>query len=97
LRLLFRSKTDQEWIDLLGKMDVCCQPVLPLEQALVSEPIRNLNMLRGNYPSSPITLSEKSQVSPGDVPKMGQHTEALLRELGYGDDDVVRLRKLNVI
>jgi len=45
----------------------------------------------------PIKLSE----TPGSVraapPTLGQHTDAILRELQVGDDEIVRLRDARVI
>jgi len=45
----------------------------------------------------PIKLSE----TPGSVrsapPTLGQHTDAILRELQIGDDDIARLRAERII
>ena len=38
-----------------------------------------------------------TELPMGDVPAVGQHTAAVLGELGYGPDDIDRLRSLNAI
>jgi crotonobetainyl-CoA:carnitine CoA-transferase CaiB-like acyl-CoA transferase len=45
----------------------------------------------------PVTLGR----TPGSVrmptPELGEHNDAILRDLGYGDADIARLRKEEVI
>jgi alpha-methylacyl-CoA racemase len=89
---LFQSLTKQEWIGLLSGIEACCEPVEPLEHALVSEPIHSLEMLKdkGLYP--PIRLSTNPEAIPEDISQLGQHTSAILNELGYSDLEIARLR-----
>jgi alpha-methylacyl-CoA racemase len=97
LRVLFRLRTREEWINLLDGVETCCEPVQSLEGALVSGPIQSLGMLWDNGLSPPIRLSIKPESVEEDAPKLGQHTDELLRELGYIDAELVRLRSMNVI
>jgi len=94
---LFRSRTLQEWIDLFDGIEACCEPMVSFEEVLVSEPIRSLGMLREDDLGSPITLSSRVKVTPEDAPKLGQHTEALLHELGYSETEIEQLKKQNVL
>ncbi len=48
--------------------------------------------------SAPIRLSFAPQpVTPGPAPEFGQHTDELLAELGYGSDEIDRLRKAGAV
>jgi len=47
--------------------------------------------------SSPFHLDGESKVAPLRAPSVGQHTDEVLRQLGYGPPDIERLRSLAVI
>jgi formyl-CoA transferase len=45
----------------------------------------------------PIQITSVPQVRPTRAPELGEHAEDILRELGYDDDDVARLKDRGVI
>jgi len=45
--------------------------------------------------ASPFRIGEPLPARP--APQLGEHTDALLRELGYGDPDIERLRQAGAI
>lgn len=47
--------------------------------------------------SSPIHLAGVAQRAPGPAPGLGQHNAALLREAGYSDTQIARLRGARVV
>jgi formyl-CoA transferase len=47
--------------------------------------------------SSPFHIDGVDKVPAQRAPELGQHSEAVLREAGYGADDIARLRNLGVL
>jgi len=90
---LFRSRTRAEWADLFSGVDACCEPVLSVAEALSSAPVQALAMLGADRLLPPLRLSAR-QFAPAEVaPALGQHTDEVLLELGYGAGDLGRLRE----
>jgi alpha-methylacyl-CoA racemase len=97
---LFRERTRDQWATTLAGVDACLEPVYSMEEALDSPAVRALGMLMpgenlGLLP--PVTLSGQGRPAPGGAPGLGQHTAALLAELGHGAAEVERLRGEGVV
>jgi len=99
------TKTKFEAMALLNEHDIPCGPILSMEE-LANEPsLRKTGTIvevdhpkRGKYLTvgNPIKLSD----SPTEVkrsPLLGEHTDEVLAELGYGTADVAALRAKKVI
>jgi len=97
VRAIFRSKTRAEWEEFGREHDVCLEPVLdPAELAGdpqhtarkafvdVDSPWGVLRQLR--LPTSP------RDASFGPPPKLGQHTDAILREAGLDDGEIAAMK-----
>jgi crotonobetainyl-CoA:carnitine CoA-transferase CaiB-like acyl-CoA transferase len=97
LRALFRSRTRQEWVDLLAEVDACCEPVYRLAEALASPPVQALRMVAAEGLLPPVRLSGQGERSAEPAPTLGQHTGALLVELGYTPAEVERLREQGIV
>lgn len=94
---IFRSRTRDEWCQLLEGSDACFAPVLSLAEA----PQHPHNVARGSYievdgfiqpAPAPRFSRTPSQVRHGQQ-EPGQHTDALLATLGYSPQEIERLRK----
>jgi crotonobetainyl-CoA:carnitine CoA-transferase CaiB-like acyl-CoA transferase len=94
---LFRTRSRQEWVQLLEGVDSCCEPLFSLEEALSSSPVQALNMLASAGLLPPIRLSGRPVEVTAVAPALGQHTAALLAELGYRDADLASLREQGII
>ena len=99
------TKTKFEAMDILNQYDIPCGPILSMKEIAEDEALRASGTIvevdhpaRGKYLTvgNPIKMSD----SPTDVtrsPLLGEHTEEVLRQLGYSDDDVATLRAERVI
>ncbi len=94
---LFRGRTRQEWIETLEGVDACCEPVYTVEEALASAPVEALKMLTTSGMLPPVLLSAHESRPAGPAPSLGQHTAALLADLGYGPAEVEKLRREGVV
>jgi formyl-CoA transferase len=95
-----KTKTKFEAMDILNECDIPCGPILSMEEIANEPSLRATGTVievdhpkRGKYLSvgNPIKLSD----SPTDVkrsPLLGEHTEQVLGELGYGAGDIAALR-----
>jgi len=100
LERLFATRTRQQWCELLEGTDACFAPVLDFEEARAHPHHRARNSFQetdGIVHPAPAPRFSRTQGAPGPVTRAGQHTDALLAELGHSADDIVRLRQRGVI
>jgi alpha-methylacyl-CoA racemase len=98
---VFKTKTRDEWWDLLTKADICVGKMLTLDELEHDPQIRARNMIvEVETPDGgtvkQVGIAMKLSETPGSIrsvaPQMGQHTDAILADLGYSPEDVSRWR-----
>jgi len=100
-----QTKTKFEAMDILNEFDIPCGPILSMKELAEEPSLRATGTVvevdhpkRGKYLTvgNPIKLSD----SPTDVtrsPLLGEHTEEVLKQLGYTEQQVADLRESKVI
>ncbi len=101
LRALFKTKTRQQWCDILEGSDVCFAPVLDLQEA----PEHPHNVARGTFAevdgvTQPAPAPRFSR-TPGEIQSPsalnGEHTEEVLSSWGYTEAEIADLKAAKAI
>ncbi len=97
---IFLTRTRDEWAAFADAHDCCLEPVLEVEEALASELVRAREMViefeqPGAGKVKGLGMPVKLSRTPGQVrsggPALGEHTEQVLRESGFSEEEVARL------
>ncbi|MDA1185882.1 MAG: CaiB/BaiF CoA-transferase family protein [Acidobacteria bacterium] len=101
LATLFRSRTRDEWCAIMDGADVCFAPVLSMREA----PAHPHNQARRTFveyqgqvqpaPGPRFSRTPGAIAGPSAVP--GQHTDQVLADWGFADDEIAHLRKTKAV
>ena len=101
-----RTRTSAEWVELLNDAGVPCGPIYTLDQTFADPQVRHLGIAtKVAHPKlgaielvgQPINMSGAVERPWTATPELGEHTEMVLAELGYGADAIADLRRRDVI
>jgi len=103
VRAIFKSRTQTEWIQFTGDADCCCEPVLPITEAFGHGQTRAREMVSAGESAKLKQLGmacKMSDTTTGNMtraPELGEHTNELLREAGFGEDQLSQLRAAGIV
>ena len=103
---LFKTKPRQYWLDRLEQADVPCAPIHTMREVFDDPQVRHLGLevafhhekmgaVRSVGPA--VQLSDMQVADTSAPPTLGEHTDAILRSLGYQPEAIARLRAEQVI
>ena len=106
LQAIFLGKTRDEWVRFFEGEDVCISPVLSLDEALshpntlarrmvvdIASPLGGTERQLG----LPIKIAGEEGHAPGRAPRLGEHDDQILAELGFSGEEIAGLRAKRVI
>jgi alpha-methylacyl-CoA racemase len=98
---LFKTKTRDEWCEILEGTDACFAPVLSISEASEHPHVRERGTfveVAGSLQPGPAPRFSRTpcQIS-GPPPRSGQHTDEALADWGVPADEIARLRGAKVI
>jgi crotonobetainyl-CoA:carnitine CoA-transferase CaiB-like acyl-CoA transferase len=101
LEVTFKSRTQAEWVAWMADKDVAFAPVKTLREGLDDPQVRHREMVVADGRGwEHIGLPIKYQDEPGRIdfglPELGQHSEDILRGLGYTDAELAAMKASGV-
>lgn len=106
LAAIFATRTRDEWVRFFAGKDLCVSPVLSLGEALSHPNTAARRMVidvesplggRDRQPGLPIKVEGEKDGTPGRPPRLGEHDDEILGELGYSAERIAALREAGVI
>jgi crotonobetainyl-CoA:carnitine CoA-transferase CaiB-like acyl-CoA transferase len=106
LREVFLTKTRDQWVELLAAGDVPSGPVLSLEEVARDPQMRERRMIveweapdgqKIGMVNHPIQFSDTPAGIRRAAPALGEHTEEVLREAGYAEEEIALLREKGAV
>lgn len=103
---VLRSDKVDVWVSRLDEAGVPAGPVNSIGEALEHEQTRsNAMVIDAAHPDGgttralglPVTLGERSEPARSAAPRLGQHSEELLREFDFSEEEILGLLKQEVI
>lgn len=103
---VFRRHTSAEWLSRLDAEGVPAGPIYRMDEVFADPQVEHLGMAapvhhhaRGDIRlvAQPLVLSRTPAADLTPLPEAGQQTDEVLREAGYGEPEIERLRHAGVI
>ena len=98
---LFKTKTQNEWSELLENTDVCYAPVLSIDEARNHPHMKSRNSFISIddviQPSPAPRFSKTNSESPKKAPKVGENNEEILLQIGYTKDEINSFKERKII
>ena len=93
---LFKTKTRDEWCEILEHSDACFAPVLTMSEAAQHPHIKHrstvINRDGVDQPAPAPRFSRTTAEVQRSAPWPGQHTDEALRDWGFDADAIAKLR-----
>jgi crotonobetainyl-CoA:carnitine CoA-transferase CaiB-like acyl-CoA transferase len=101
-----KLKVTDYWVERLNAAGIPAGPVYALDQVFADPQVKHLNMARPvehprlgrlNLVGQPLSIGDHDAGPRTPAPELGQHTDEILRELGYDEDAIRALREKRIV
>ncbi len=101
-----QTATSAHWVATLNAAEIPCGPIYTMDQVFADPQVQSLQIARTvRHPElgdialvgPPATLSRTPAAIVSPAPALGQHTDAVLAELGYAPDAIAAFKREGVI
>ena len=106
LQAIFRQRTRDEWVEFLADKNVCIGPVNTIDETFNDPQVRHRQMvIEHEDPEVGVVRQAGFGIKLSDTParlrhvgpRIGQHTDDVLDQLGYSAEDIQDLRLRQVV
>ena len=103
---IFITKTYAVWMEILSANKLIWSPVkTPLEVTEDEQALANDFFSEWDHPTygkiktvnNPIKLSKTTAENRCPAPELGEHTDELLRQLGYSEDEIKKMQEAGIV
>ncbi len=100
-----KNRSSAEWVERLNKAGVPSGPIYSIDQVFADPQVRHLGIAQsvaGTKPplrlvGQPISMSRTPSRLGARPPKLGEHTDAVLKEFGFSARQIAALHKANAV
>jgi crotonobetainyl-CoA:carnitine CoA-transferase CaiB-like acyl-CoA transferase len=96
-----QQRDTAEWVEQLNEAGVPTGPINSIDQAFADPQVQHLGIVQkvGDvaYLGQPVTLSRTPSHVASHPPGPGEHTDDVLRDLGYGDAEIDDLKRQGIV
>ena len=102
----FAEKPRAEWLEILAAHDIPAGPVKTVQEFMNDPAVQHHDMVheydhpevgRLRVMGQPLLFADTPARDPGPPPTLGQHTDAVLREIGYDTAAITDLRSRKIV
>jgi formyl-CoA transferase len=100
------KRTSQDWVDTLNAAGVPCGPILNVKEVFEDPQVKALGLAttikhprlgEQQVQNVSVTLSRTPGAVRTPTADLGEHTDEILREIGYSEEDAAALRREGVV
>jgi crotonobetainyl-CoA:carnitine CoA-transferase CaiB-like acyl-CoA transferase len=100
------GKTGAEWIAIFNKAGVPCGPINSIDQVFADEQVKHLGIAQNaarpdgkqqTFVGQPFSLSRTPSKIVATPPELGQHTDEVLKEFGFADQEIAALHAAKAV
>lgn len=103
---ILKTRSTEAWMELLEKADIPVAPMNHIDDLLTDPHLTSSGFfVEEEHPTeggmvamrTPTGWSDSKPDAPSPAPRHGEHTEQVLRELGYADDEIAEMERSGAV